>query len=330
MATRSCAVSCGVNPVERDCEEIHLACKGLGSDEEKIIEILGSKNEQQRKEIRETYYAMYKEDLCKRLEKELHGKLEKAIVLWMHEPADRDAIIARTALEGWCTDDRALIEVICTRSSTQIVKIREAYQKRYQRCLDDDVICKTNGPFQKLLLALLKAHRCECKGVDITKARCDAKMLYEASEGRCGTDEDTFIRIFSERAVSQLHAIFACYKQEYGHDIMKGLKRETQKELEEAIRVTIKSMYLPANYFAKVLHRGMKGLLNDESAITRVMVTRAEVDLKEINVVYERKYKMSIVQAFHQEFSGYFKNFCLALTVRAGIPQAPMSQCGCN
>lgn len=80
----------------------------------------------------------------------------------------------------------------------------------------------------------------------------------------------------------------------------------------------------------QVLHRGMKGLLNDESTITRVMVTRAEVDLKEINVVYERKYKMSIVQAFHQEFSGYFKNFCLALAVRAGIPQAPISHCGCN
>jgi len=327
----SCAVSCGVNPLDRECEEIHRACKGLGSDEEKIIGILGSKNAQQRKEIRETYYTMYKEDLCKRLEKELHGKLEKAIVLWMREPAERDAIIAGTALEGWCTDDRALIEVICTRSSTEIIKIREAYKERYQRCLDDDVICKTNGPFQKLLLALLKAHRCECKGgVDMNKARCDAKTLYEAGEGRCGTDEETFIRIFSERSVAQLGVTFACYKQEYGHDIMKALKRETQKEFEEAVRVTVKSMYLPANYFAKVLHRGMKGLLNDESAIARVMVSRAEVDLKEIDVVYERKYKMSIVQALHQEISGHFKNFCLALTVRAGIPQEPRAHCSCN
>lgn len=325
-----CAVSCGVNPLQRECEEIHLACKGLGCDEVKIIQILGSKNAQQRMEIRQTYYAMYKEDLCKRLEKELHGKLEKAVVLWMHEAAERDAIIARTSLEGWRTDDRALIEVICTRSSTQIVKIREAYQKRYQRCLDDDVFCKTKGPYQKLLLALLKAHRCECKGVDMNKVKCDAMLLYEAGEGRCGTDEETFIRIFSERTVAQLRATFACYKQEYGHDITTALRRETQKEFEEAIRVTIKSMYLPAHYFAKELHRAMKGLVNDESAIARVMVTRAEVDLKEINVVYERKYKMSIVQAFHQEISGYFKNFCLALTVRAGIPQVSMSHCGCN
>eukprot|EP01018_Ginkgo_biloba_P038548 Gb_41179 [translate_table: standard] len=326
----ACAVSCCASPLNRDCEEIHRACKGIGTDEEKIIELLGSKNAQQRKEIKETYYAMYKEDLCKRLESELHGKLQKAVVLLMQEPADRDAMIARDALEKWCTDDRALTEVICTRSSTEIVQIREAYLNRYQRYLEEDVACKTQGPFQKLLLALLKAHRCECKAVDMEQAKCDAKRLYEAGEGRCGTDEETIIQIFSERSMPQLRATFGCYKMEYGHDIMKALKKETQGEFEDALRVTIKGMYLPAHYFAQVLNRGMKGLLNDESAITRVMVTRAEVDLKEINLVFERKYKMSLVQAFHKELSGHFKNFCLTLTVRAGIPQQLPQACGCN
>ncbi|KAH9295817.1 hypothetical protein KI387_039405 [Taxus chinensis] len=310
----ACAVSCCPNLIAKDCEELHRAFKGLGADQGKIVEILGSKNAKERKEIRETYCAMYKEDLCRRLEKELHGKLEKAVVLWMREQAERDAIIAGTALEGWSTDNRALSEVICTRSSAEIIKIREAYQTQYQRCLEDDVACKTSGPFQKLLLGLLKAHRCDCKAIDMNQAKCDAKRLYEAGEATCGTDEETFIQIMSQRSVMQLRATFGWYKQEYGHDIMKALKKQTQKEFEEAVRVTIKSMYAPAQYFAKVLHNAMKGFLNDDSAVARVLVTRAEADLKEINGAYERKYKMSIVQTLHQEMSGHFKNFCLALT----------------
>ncbi|GLJ50102.1 hypothetical protein SUGI_1065690 [Cryptomeria japonica] len=324
-----CAVVCFANPIAMDCEEIYRACKGLGTDEEKIVEIVGNRNAEQRKAIRETYYAMYKEDLCTRLEKELHGKLEKAIGLWMREAAERDAIIAGKALEGWSTDDRALTEVFCTRSSTAIIKIREAYHKQFQRCLQDDVACKTSGPFQKLLLAMLKAHRCESNVIDMNQARCDAQRLYEVGEGSCGTNEDTFVQIISQRSVMQLQATFKCYKQEYGHEIMKALKKETQKEFEEAVRVTIKSMYAPAQYFAKVLHKALKGVVKDDSTIARVMVTRAEVDLKEIDGAFERKYKKNIVQAFHEELSGHFKYFCLALTARAAISQRPML-CSCN
>eukprot|EP01018_Ginkgo_biloba_P005363 Gb_14809 [translate_table: standard] len=180
----ACAASSCISPLNRDCEEIHRACKGIGTDEEKIIEILGSKNAQQRKEIKETYYAMYKEDLCKRLESGLQehyldslcnveGYIQKAVVLLMQEPADRDAMIARHSMEGWCTADRALTE---------------------------------------LLLELLKAHRCECEAVNMEQAKFDAKRLYEAGEGRCGTDEEIIIQILSERSVAQLRATFACYR----------------------------------------------------------------------------------------------------------------------
>lgn len=46
---------------------------GIGTDEKELILVLGHRNAQQRKEIRETYHQIYKESLVDRLQSELSG-----------------------------------------------------------------------------------------------------------------------------------------------------------------------------------------------------------------------------------------------------------------
>ncbi len=44
-----------MDPVELDCYELKQAVKGLGTDEETLIEILASRSNQRLKAINETY-----------------------------------------------------------------------------------------------------------------------------------------------------------------------------------------------------------------------------------------------------------------------------------
>ena len=46
---------------------------GIGTDEKELILVLGHRNAQQRKEIRETYQKLYNESLLDRLQSELSG-----------------------------------------------------------------------------------------------------------------------------------------------------------------------------------------------------------------------------------------------------------------
>ena len=49
--------------------------------------------------------------------------------------------------------------------------------------------------------------------IDINQAKADAQALYKAGEGKIGTDESTFLRIFATRNYYQLRQVFREYQQ---------------------------------------------------------------------------------------------------------------------
>ena len=56
-----------------------------------------------------------------------------------------------------------------------------------------------------------------------------------------------------------------------------------------------------------MIQSGLRTLPSDKSAIARVIVSRAEVDMKEINVAYLRKYGMSIMKALEASLQASFQ-----------------------
>ncbi|KAK8574252.1 hypothetical protein V6N13_097240 [Hibiscus sabdariffa] len=164
-----------------------------------------------------------------------------------------------------------------------------------------------------LLLAYASTSRYEGYEVDREMALKDAKDLYKAGEKRWGTDEKTFIRIFSERSRAQLAAISAAYHDMYGSSLKKAVKHETSGKFEHGLLTILKCAENPAQYFAKVLRKAMKGLGTDDTTLIRIIVTRTEIDMQYIKAEYLRKYKKTLNDAVHSETSGHCRTFLLAL-----------------
>ncbi|KAE8663317.1 Annexin D5 [Hibiscus syriacus] len=141
----------------------------------------------------------------------------------------------------------------------------------------------------------------------------DAKALFKAGEKKLGTDEKTFIRVFSERSRAQLAAISAAYHDMYGGSLKKAVKSETSGKFEHGLLTILKCSQNPAKYFAKVLHDAMKGLGTDDTTVIRVIVTRTEIDMQYIKAEYLRKYKKTLNDAVHSETSGHYRTFLLSL-----------------
>ncbi|XP_077023709.1 annexin A13 isoform X3 [Tamandua tetradactyla] len=197
---------------DRDAKRLNKACKGMGTDEAAIIEILSSRTSEERQKIKHKYKATYGKDLEEVLKGDLSGNFEKTALALLDRPSEYAARQLREAVEGLGTDEPVLIEVLCTATNKEIIAMKEAYQRLFDRSLESDVKGDTSGNLKKILVSLLQANRDEGSDVDSDLAGQDAKALYDAGEGRWGTDELAFAEVLAKRSSKQLRVTFQAYK----------------------------------------------------------------------------------------------------------------------
>ncbi|XP_064982188.1 annexin Gh1-like isoform X1 [Musa acuminata AAA Group] len=299
------------SPAE-DCDQLRKAFQGWGTNERLIISILAHRTAAQRRAIRATYAETYGEELLKSLEDEISGDFERAVLLWTLDPADRDAQLANEALRGWNPSNRVLIEIACTRNSGELFDVRRAYHLRYKRSLEEDVVKHTTGDFRKLLVPLVTSYRYEGIEVNRKLAKSEAKMLHEKITEKAYSHEE-LIWIITARSKAQLIATISHYKNEYGKSIIKDLKSDRKNEFLVALRAIIRCICYPEKYLEKVIRLAIKGLRIDANSLTRIVTTRAEVDLKTIEAIYYKRNSMSLKQAVKYHTSGDYKTMLIAL-----------------
>ncbi|KAG4906252.1 hypothetical protein AAZX31_20G011100 [Glycine max] len=296
-----------------DAIKLHKAFKGLGCDTSKVIKILAHRNAEQRSLIQQEFETNYSELLSKRLSKELRGHVKKAMLLWLHDPATRDAKVVRKALTASVVDNQALTEIICSRTPSQLRRLKEVYLSTYHSYLEQDIENKTSGDYKKLLLAYVSIPRYEGPELDHIIVQEDAKQLYKSGEKRIGTDEKMFIKIFSEKSSTHLAAVNSAYIASYGHSLEKAIKKETSGSFGSALLTILRCATDPAMYFAKILRKSMKGVGTDDSRLIRVIVTRTEIDMHYIKITYYKKYGKPLTHAVKSDTSGHYKDFLLNL-----------------
>ncbi|WOL19919.1 annexin D7-like [Canna indica] len=295
-----------------DAEQLRKAFKGWGTNERLIISILAHRTAAQRRAIRSIYAQTYGEELLKSLDDEISGDFERAVVLWTLDPAERDAQLANEVVRKWHQSNLVLIEIACARTSDELFQVRRAYQARYKRSLEEDVAAHTSGDFRKLLVPLVSAYRYEGIEVNNSLAKSEAKLLHEKISEKAYSHEE-LVRIISTRSKPQLIATLNQYKNEYGKTINKDLNSDPKNEYLAALRAVIRCICCPERYFEKVIRLAIKGLGTDENALTRVITTRADVDLKVIEEAYYKRNSLPLVSAVKGDTSGDYKDMLIAL-----------------
>ncbi|OAY35845.1 annexin D2 [Manihot esculenta] len=295
-----------------DAEQLHKAFEGWGTNESLIISILAHRTAPQRNLIRKTYAEAYGEDLLKALDKELSSDFERSVLLWTLDPAERDAYLANEATKRFTSSNWVLMEIACTRSSLELFKVRQAYHARYKRSIEEDVAYHTTGDFRKLLVPLVSSFRYEGEEVNMSLAKSEAKILHGKISDKAYSD-DEIIRILSTRSKAQLNATLNHYNNAFGNAINKNLKADPKDEFLLLLRATIKCLTSPEKYFEKVLRLAINKLGTDEWALTRVVTTRAEVDMQRIKEEYHRRNSVPLDRAIAGDTSGDYEKMLLAL-----------------
>ncbi|XP_057458872.1 annexin-like protein RJ4 isoform X1 [Lotus japonicus] len=295
-----------------DAEALRNAFQGWGTDEKTVIAILGHRSVHQRQQIRKAYEELYQEDIIKRLESELSGDIEKAVYRWMLEPTDRDAVLANVAIKSGGKGYNVIVEIATVLSPEEVLAVRRAYHNRYKRSLEEDVAAHTTGDLRQLLVGLVSSFRYGGDEINARLAKTEADILHESIKQKKGNNEEA-IRILTTRSKTQLVATFNRYRDDHGISITKKLLDNASDDFHKALHTAIRCINDHQKYYEKVLRNALKRVGSDEDGLTRVVVTRAEKDLKEIKELYYKRNSVHLEDAVAKELSGDYKKFILTL-----------------
>ena len=302
---------------EEDCKLLRSAVHGFGTDNRAIINIILNRNRAQRQEIRRTYKACFGKDLIKRLQEDTSGNFKQVISALFMTPAEYDAYCLYKAMKGLGTDEGVLIEIIGTRNNQQLREIQDIFQKEYKNSLENWIKGDTSGNFKLLLIALLQCNRSNNTNPDINICQADAQALYNAGEGRWGTDEATFIRIFANRSAAEMACINQCYLRLRGKGLLRAIDKEFSGDIRKLLQTVVGGLLDTAGYFATRIREAVKGLGTNDAKLVRVIVSRYEIDLGYIKGAYQKIYHRDMLYDVRDDTSGYYRDILTGLISRS-------------
>ncbi|KAM4599095.1 annexin A11a isoform 2-T2 [Fundulus diaphanus] len=302
----------GADPL-KDVEVLRKAMKGFGTDEQAIIDLLGSRSIKQRVPLCRAYKTSYGKDLVKDLRSELSGDFRALVMAMLKSPTELDVSELHDAMKGAGTDEACLIEILSSRSNAEIREINRLYKETYKKSLEEAIKSDTSGHFGRLLIALSQGNRDERENVDVSLAQQDAQALYAAGENKLGTDESKFNAILCARSKPHLRTVFYEYQKMCGRDIESSISREMSGDLESGMLAVVKCIKNTPAFFAWRLYKSMKGLGTKDRTLIRIMVSRSEVDMLDIHQEYVKNYGKSLYTHIHGDTSGDYRKLLIKL-----------------
>uniref|UniRef100_A0A915C1L8 Annexin n=2 Tax=Parascaris TaxID=6254 RepID=A0A915C1L8_PARUN len=290
-------------------EELKAAMHGFGCDKEKVIDQIVRINNAQRQMVAQQYVTLYGKDLIHKLKKELHGDLEDVIVGLMETPPMYDVIQLHKAIHGLGTKNKVLIEILCSRTNSEIWAIRNLYEEKYGESLEDAVKGDTSGHFEHLLVSLLQGNRDDQSYyVDAEKAKEDAQKLFDDGESKIGTDESTFNAILISQNLRQLDRVFYEYEKISGHTIEEAIESEFSGHTKKGLLALVRCIESKPKYFAYGLNKAMEGMGTRDKDLIRIIISRSEIDLGLIKKKFEEEFGVSLVDRIRSDCSGAYQD----------------------
>ena len=302
------------NLLDADCKALRAAMKGIGTDEAAIINILTSRNNAHRYMLKQRYQATIGRDLIKDLKSELSGNFEDVCLAMLESPYELDCRSLYEAMARIGTNESTLIEIIATRPAHQLAQDKILFQQLYKKDLVKYVESETSGHFRKVLVAMLQCQRHEANyPINNVELQSEAQRLYQAGAARWGTDESTFTQIFTTRSAAEIAVIAQFYKQIAGVDLYTSLKKEFSGNVEKLMKAIFDASIDTPAWFATRIRNSLEGAGTKDKQLIRIIVSRAELDLKYIKQAYFKLYNRDMVSDIRKETSGDYKKILTEL-----------------
>ncbi|CAL5982511.1 Annexin_2 [Hexamita inflata] len=270
--------------------EIHQACKGAGTDELRILNVLTQCSMEDLQQVIRAYYVSFGQPISRLLKKETGGKFRDIVLASFEGRYQYWARKIREAIKGVSTDEKSLIELVLMGNADDWLSIREEYFKAYTRNVMDDISNKIakNSDWAKLLLGWIFQTR-----HSRSQPERDAKELYSAIKG-AETNADTFIRLLCSTTHEEFAQIVRIYQEKYNRSLRETITKEyiyTIKEFsgksEKAFLLAHDYMLSPTKGCCYILSESFKGFGSSDKSLVDTTVLFRDRYSAEVQHAYE-------------------------------------------
>ncbi|KAG9479949.1 hypothetical protein GDO78_011788 [Eleutherodactylus coqui] len=300
-----------------DAQLIGGALQGFGCDKDVLIDVITQRNSAQRIMITESYGSLYGRNLIEVLKENLDGHFKEVIVGLMYPPPAFDAHELWHAMKGAGTDENCLIDILASRTTSDIFQLKEVYLMQYGCNLDQDIYSETSGHFRDALLNLAQGVR-EEGYADPGMAAQDAMVLWEACQRRTGEHKNMMQMILCNKSYQQLWMVFQEFQNLSGQDIATAIEECFDGYFQQLLLAIVFCVRDRPTYFAYRLHTAIHDFGFHNKTVIRTIVARSEIDLFTIRQRYKEQYGKSLHHEIKHYASGHYEKALLAICANNG------------
>ena len=221
------------DPIEFDADELRKAMKGMGTNEDTLIEIIASRPPHMLRMIIQKFKEKYDRDLEKDVKSETSGTLRKLLIALLQcsrgtNTNPNQAQCAQIAQEIYQagekklgTDESIFNKYFCTLSPHELAAVSREYHKLTGHTILQAIDKEFHGDSKKTLRTIVYA--------TLSPSEYFATRVHDAIKG-LGTKDKILIRVLVSRSEIDLPQIKQYYKQLYGKDMVADVKSDISGE----------------------------------------------------------------------------------------------------
>ena len=221
------------DPIEYDADELRAAMKGLGTNEDTLIEIIASRPPHVLKAIIAKFKEKYNRDLEKDVKSETSGTLRKLLIALLQcgrgtntnpnqaQCAEIAQEIYKAGEKKLGTDESVFNKYFCTLSPHELAAVSREYHKLSGHTILQAIDKEFHGDSKKTLRTIVYA--------TLSPSEYFATRVNDAVKG-LGTKDHLLIRVLVSRSEIDMPQIKQYYKQLFGKDMVADIKSDISGE----------------------------------------------------------------------------------------------------
>ena len=224
------------DPIEFDADSLRDALHGAGTDEDTLIEIIASRNNQQLAAIKQCYNTKYQRDLEADIKSDVHGTLQNLLVSLLqgkrsmnpNPDQGRCAAIAKEIFDAGeaklGTDESSFNKYFVSLSPVELICVAQHYHKLTGHTILEAIEKEFHGDSKKAFKTIVYA--------TLSPSEYFATRVNKAIKN-FGTKDHLLMRVLITRDEIDMPTIKQYYKQLYGKDMIEEIKSDIHGEYQK-------------------------------------------------------------------------------------------------
>ena len=216
-------------PEDYDCYQLRKAMKGLGTNEDTLIEILATRSNERINRIKQRYSEMYNRNLVADVESDTSGFFREILKKLLeanrpNNPYPDEQECSRNAKELYDAgvqkkgkEQLTYLYILTQKSREELAMISKIYYKWYSKTLFQEIESLFSGDARRVLKAIVYAL--------LSPSEYFAYRIHKAIKG-LGTNDTILIRVLVSRDEIDINRNKRYYKQLYQKELYEAVKED--------------------------------------------------------------------------------------------------------